>query len=198
MALVDETCLRLLEGQWLDMGFESRLDVGLSEYLDMISLKTGALLGCAAELGALLAFEDDADGRLPALRAQPRARVPDPRRRPRHLGRRATRRASRRAATFGARRSHFPSSAPFKTRHRRRKSCGGSTAQPQIDEEQVATVLDLLDSLGVREATRRTAEDYRDRALAEIGVAPAAAGRARRPRRAGALPGEPLALKDRR
>ena len=70
-------------------------------------------------------------------------------------------------------------------------------AQPQIDEEQVATVLDLLDSLGVREATRRTAEALPRPGAGGDGAALAAADGAQRPRRAGALPGGPLALKER-
>lgn len=52
--LLDESCLRLIEGQYLDISFEGRLDVGVDEYLQMIGLKTGALIACALEMGALL------------------------------------------------------------------------------------------------------------------------------------------------
>jgi len=58
LRLLDESCLRLIEGQYLDISFESRLDVGVSEYLHMIALKTGALIGCALEVGALLGGTD--------------------------------------------------------------------------------------------------------------------------------------------
>ncbi|MBE3096665.1 MAG: polyprenyl synthetase family protein [Planctomycetes bacterium] len=58
--LLDDTCLRLLEGQWLDINFEERLDVGVADYVEMISLKTGALLSFAARLGALIAVDDEA------------------------------------------------------------------------------------------------------------------------------------------
>lgn len=51
----DAMCVRLTEGQYLDMSFESRLDVSVEEYFAMIAGKTGALLAVAAELGALLA-----------------------------------------------------------------------------------------------------------------------------------------------
>jgi geranylgeranyl diphosphate synthase, type I len=57
--LLDDTCLKLLEGQWLDISFEERLDVGVGDYLGMISRKTGALLSCAAQLGALIAVDDE-------------------------------------------------------------------------------------------------------------------------------------------
>lgn len=56
---------RLCEGQILDMEFERRTDVTPAEYLDMIERKTGALLACALELGALAAgAPDDALGNL--------------------------------------------------------------------------------------------------------------------------------------
>lgn len=48
-------CIRLTEGQYLDMAFEGRLDVAADEYFDMIAGKTGALLAAAPEIGALLA-----------------------------------------------------------------------------------------------------------------------------------------------
>mgnify|MGYP005833985787 FL=1 len=51
-------CLRLCEGQYMDMNFETQLEVSEAEYLTMIAGKTGALLGCASQLGALIATED--------------------------------------------------------------------------------------------------------------------------------------------
>jgi geranylgeranyl diphosphate synthase type I len=48
-------CIRLTEGQYLDMSFEGRLDVSMDEYFDMIASKTGALLAASPEIGALVA-----------------------------------------------------------------------------------------------------------------------------------------------
>ncbi len=48
-------CIRLTEGQYLDMSFEGRLDVSVDEYFSMIAGKTGALLAASSEIGALLA-----------------------------------------------------------------------------------------------------------------------------------------------
>lgn len=45
--------IEVYEGQQMDMEFESRDDVSLAEYLEMICLKTSVLLGCAAKLGAI-------------------------------------------------------------------------------------------------------------------------------------------------
>ncbi len=51
----DEMCVALTEGQFLDMSFESRLDVTPDDYFHMIAGKTGALLAVAPEIGALVA-----------------------------------------------------------------------------------------------------------------------------------------------
>lgn len=50
----NKTAIEVCEGQQLDINFEKRMDVSLSEYLKMIELKTAALLGGALELGALI------------------------------------------------------------------------------------------------------------------------------------------------
>jgi geranylgeranyl diphosphate synthase, type I len=50
----DEMCVRLTEGQYLDMSFEGRLDVSVDDYFGMIAGKTGALLAASPEIGALI------------------------------------------------------------------------------------------------------------------------------------------------
>ncbi len=54
LRIFDETCVRLTEGQYLDMSFEGRLDVSVDEYLTMIGGKTAALIGASLEMGALV------------------------------------------------------------------------------------------------------------------------------------------------
>ena len=49
-----QTCLALTEGQHLDIGFESRDQVRVDEYLRMIQGKTAALVGASVALGALI------------------------------------------------------------------------------------------------------------------------------------------------
>ncbi|MCW6006092.1 polyprenyl synthetase family protein [Micromonospora sp. CPCC 205371] len=44
----------LIEGQHADLALEERVDVGLPDWFRMAEAKTGALLGCACGLGALL------------------------------------------------------------------------------------------------------------------------------------------------
>ncbi|MEO8956041.1 MAG: polyprenyl synthetase family protein [Ktedonobacteraceae bacterium] len=57
-AVLDRACLVLSEGQYLDISFEGRQNISVAIYLDMISRKTGALMGSAAEMGALLGTSD--------------------------------------------------------------------------------------------------------------------------------------------
>ena len=49
------------EGQALDMSFERRWDVTVHEYLEMIYLKTGALIEASAMLGGVAAMGEDED-----------------------------------------------------------------------------------------------------------------------------------------
>jgi geranylgeranyl diphosphate synthase type II len=58
----NRTAKEVCEGQQMDMDFESRSDVRIEEYVEMIRLKTSVLLGCALELGAIVA-EANADDR---------------------------------------------------------------------------------------------------------------------------------------
>lgn len=55
MQLFSQTALEVCEGQQYDMDFESRIDVSIPEYLNMIRLKTAVLLACSLKLGALAA-----------------------------------------------------------------------------------------------------------------------------------------------
>ena len=50
-----ETAAQVCEGQQFDMEFESRSDVSMPEYEQMIGLKTAVLLACSARIGAMLA-----------------------------------------------------------------------------------------------------------------------------------------------
>ena len=50
-----ETALLVCEGQQWDMTFQSRDEVTLKEYLNMIEMKTAVLIGCALKTGALIA-----------------------------------------------------------------------------------------------------------------------------------------------
>lgn len=62
MEVFGQTALEVCEGQQWDMEFETRTDVTVEEYIEMIRLKTSVLLAGALKIGAILggASEDDA------------------------------------------------------------------------------------------------------------------------------------------
>ncbi len=67
MRELDEACVRLVEGQHLDLAFERQAHVTRAEYLAMAAGKTAALLAASAAVGAIAG---GADGeRVRALRA---------------------------------------------------------------------------------------------------------------------------------
>ena len=58
LQLLDQACLRMCEGQHMDLVFQEKFDMTVAQYLEMASAKTGALMSCAAELGALVATDN--------------------------------------------------------------------------------------------------------------------------------------------
>ena len=57
--VLQETCLALTQGQYLDISYESRGDLTLEAYWPMVSGKTAALLSACTLLGALAAQADE-------------------------------------------------------------------------------------------------------------------------------------------
>jgi geranylgeranyl diphosphate synthase type I len=53
--ILQNTCLRLTQGQHLDIAYEARGDLNLEAYWPMVNGKTAALLAACTELGALVA-----------------------------------------------------------------------------------------------------------------------------------------------
>ena len=54
LQLFNKTAREVCEGQQLDMDFESRENVAMEEYLEMIGLKTSVLIAASLEMGAIL------------------------------------------------------------------------------------------------------------------------------------------------
>lgn len=61
LSIFSRTAKEVCEGQQMDMDFESRSDVSIDEYIEMIRLKTSVLLGAALEMGAVIAKADSND-----------------------------------------------------------------------------------------------------------------------------------------
>ncbi len=58
-ASLTERYLRMMEGQYLDISYESEESIGIEKYLDMIQRKTGALIECSVHCGALIGAEGE-------------------------------------------------------------------------------------------------------------------------------------------
>ena len=59
LALFSKTAAEVCEGQQYDMEFEDVPEVSMEDYRKMIGLKTAVLLGCSAEMGALIGGASD-------------------------------------------------------------------------------------------------------------------------------------------
>ncbi len=57
--ILHNTCLDLTRGQFLDMSYEERSDLGVEDYWHMISGKTSALIAACCHIGALLGGADE-------------------------------------------------------------------------------------------------------------------------------------------
>jgi geranylgeranyl diphosphate synthase type II len=62
--IFNNTAVGVCEGQQVDMEFEQRDDVEISEYINMIRLKTAVVLGGALKIGALIGGADAKDADL--------------------------------------------------------------------------------------------------------------------------------------
>lgn len=56
--LINNACLELSTGQFLDLAYEDRTDMTIDDYLPMVSGKTAALLSACTQIGAILGGAD--------------------------------------------------------------------------------------------------------------------------------------------
>jgi geranylgeranyl diphosphate synthase, type II len=63
LAAFNTMSIQLCEGQQYDVDFETRDDVNISEYIDMITYKTSVLIGAAMQMGAIVAGASEDDQR---------------------------------------------------------------------------------------------------------------------------------------
>lgn len=59
MKVFNKMAVEVCDGQQMDIDFESREDVGILEYLEMITLKTSVLIGASLQMGAIIGGMDD-------------------------------------------------------------------------------------------------------------------------------------------
>ena len=60
--IVDRASLRVCEGRFRDLEAQERIDLSVTAYMEMAADKSGALMGCALQVGALIGGADDGIG----------------------------------------------------------------------------------------------------------------------------------------
>ena len=161
--------LEMVEGQYLDLDFEGRTDISTADYLDMISRKTGALLRCAMQLGALAG-----NGEARAVQALAECgqylgtvfQIRDG-----YLGIWGYEEETGKSAGNDLRRKK--NSLPLvyaleQVASIQKEQLQLIYAKEEIDDRDVSLMLALLEDLGVSEYVERLAQVYADRALAAI------------------------------
>ena len=182
MRLYDETCVRLCEGQYLDIATSAPgATMSVELYFDMIGRKTAALISASIEAGALLATDDEAViahyrrfGWSLGLAFQVNDDL---------LGIWGREEATGKAPTDLARRKKtLP--VLYALEHgspEDRTRLAELIAVPDPAAADVAEIVELLERAGAREYTRAEAQRHRDAALAELAglsvVDPAARGK---------------------
>jgi len=165
--LFDRASQRLCEGQDADLRFERRATVSMAEYLTMIAGKTGALIGTAAAMGALLADQPggtvarfDRFGRLLGRAFQIQDDV---------LGVWGTedRTGKPSGDDIRARKKAYPITRAFEVAQPEdRALLADLYAQPGLDDAAVAAVLAIFDRNGIREEAAHAARQAAGEALA--------------------------------
>lgn len=170
--LLDEACLTMIEGQCLDIDFEDRREVSVEAYLDMIARKTGALLGASLHLGALVAVDDEPQvkrfarcGRFLGLGFQIRDDI---------LGVWGAADVTGKpvAADIRRRKKSLPVVYAMAVAHaKEREQLLRIYSQGAPGEEEVSTVLQLLDSHRAHDYCQQMTQERVEQALAELALA---------------------------
>ncbi|HID86909.1 MAG TPA: polyprenyl synthetase family protein [Anaerolineae bacterium] len=164
--VLDEACLALCQGQYLDLSFEERLDVTIEEYLAMVEGKTAALLSAATRIGAMLADDD-------------KELILRYRRFGRHLGiafqivddilglwgdEAVTGKSA--VDDILSKKKTLP--IVYALEQERGEELRAMYRREALSKEDVRAVLAILDEVGARGYAQRLAEGHRQRALAEL------------------------------
>jgi geranylgeranyl diphosphate synthase type I len=172
MRLFDQTCLRLCEGQYLDIAMSHSDELMTVElYFDMIGRKTAALIAASIEAGALLATDDEhVIGRYRdfgwalGIAFQLNDDL---------LGIWGAEQATGKAASDVA---HKKKTLPVIYAYEHagpedRERLAELYAMPDPSREEVAEIIAILERTGAREYTRDQARAYRDQAVQALDAA---------------------------
>jgi geranylgeranyl diphosphate synthase, type I len=167
--LLSERTLEMVEGQVMDIEFESRLDVSLDEYVAMISRKTGALFDASLSLGGIAggAPLDAVDalgrcGRALGIAFQVRDDA---------LGVWGAEDRTGKPAASDIRRRKKALPAVYTLANAdagQREELAAIYAREDVSDDDVASVLRAMDALGAQAYCAKVAAEYRDAALREL------------------------------
>lgn len=170
--IFNETSMKVCEGQQYDMDFESLERVPMEEYLEMISLKTAALLAGAAVIGALTGGADAQDcekiydfAMNLGMAFQIRDDILDSYGCEDSLGKKI-------GGDITEGKKTFLTTAAMEAADEdsRRKLRGLLHNREMIPEEKISRVIALYDKFGIREKAERAVEEYTARATESLGA----------------------------
>ena len=178
VGVLTEAYQEMIEGQYLDMSYEGRPDIGIHEYLDMISRKSGALIRHSMNLGALIGARQTATidallecGRSLGYVFQIRDDV---------LGVWGDEDTTGKpvGADIRRKKNSFPVVHAMSAARGEDKQLLQTTYEKDsLSDDDVASVLDVMDRVNTRENAQTLAAEHADRALeavAQVELAPSA------------------------
>ncbi len=169
--MLSAACLELCEGQYLDLEYESRVDVGVKAYLDMAARKTGALFALSAWSGSYLGSENSRIarffhlfGRELGIAYQIRDDI---------LGIWGTEQGIGKSASDICRKKKtLPVVYALEnSKGASRNRLAQLYSQRRIGRDKVAQVVKTLDDLGARDYAENLAQQHYRKALAHLGAA---------------------------
>jgi geranylgeranyl diphosphate synthase type I len=169
--LLTSATARMIQGQSLDMAFETRSVVSFEECLDMEAGKTGALLGCACAIGAVLAgASEDTVNALSMFGVEMGLAfqaVDD------HLGIWGDPAVTGKPAWSDLRqkKKSLPVVAALQKQGPLADELAGLLARDELGEADIARAAELVEMAGGRSATEREAHLHFDLALSALGNA---------------------------
>ena len=164
--LVTQATLEMIEGQYMDLHFEGRMDITMDDYLAMISRKTGALIRCSLVAGAAAGSGDPAA--IGAFEESGKAfgmvfQVRDD-----YLGVWGVESATGKPVGADVRRKKnaFPFVYAMSRAGRKDKDALLEIyGQPEVGDGDVAAAVEIMERLGARENAQDLAAHHSDRAV---------------------------------
>ena len=169
VGLLTESYLEMIEGQYLDLSYEGRRDISMDDYLRMISRKTGALIRCSLNLGAVVGTDDPET--IAALRECGRALGYVFQIRDDVLGVWGEEEITGKpvGADIRRKKNSYPVVYTMEAAtDEDRNSISSMYSKPELDEGDVDSVLTIMEKMGVREHAQTEAARWADSAIRSI------------------------------